>query len=79
MKKLYVVDMQHTVYVMAEDERDAEREARRGIREYGDDPVCSVSEVKGGPIDPGWSDAIPYGSENDRTVAQIVEATKPAH
>lgn len=79
MKKLYVVEVQYTVYVMAEDERDAERTARRGIREYGDEPVCSASEVKGGPVDLDWRNAMPYGSDDGRTVAQILEAAKAAH
>lgn len=79
MKKLYVVDVQHTVYVMAEDLREAEWTARRGIRENVDEPTCSVSEIKGGPIDPDWRQAIPYGSDDERTVGKIVEAMKDPH
>lgn len=71
MKKLYVVDVQHTVYVMAEDERAAEREALAGIREFGDEPDCTVNEVKRLPVDPEWANAIPYGSEDERTVSQV--------
>jgi hypothetical protein len=79
MKKLYVVDVTHTVYVVAEDPQEADRTARRGIREYGDDPICSASEVKDGPIDPDWRDAVPYGGEDERTVSQILNAAKSDH
>lgn len=79
MKKLYVVDVQHTVYVMAETPEEAERLARRGIREYGDEPACAASEVKDGPIDSDWRDALPFGCEDDgRTVAQIAEGQRTA-
>jgi hypothetical protein len=79
MKKLYAVDVQHTVYVMAEDPQEAERTARHGIREYHDEPICSVSEVKNGPIDPDWREVVPYGAEDERTVSQIMNAAKSAH
>lgn len=76
MNKLYVVDVKHTVYVMAEDPLEAEAVALRGIREFGDDPACLASEVGIGPIDPEWRDAVPFGSGDDRTVSQIAEANR---
>ena len=74
MKKLFVVEVQHTVYALAEDEKEAEREAVKGIHDCGDEPNVSASEVTGGPIDPEWRDAIPYGSNEDGTVSDILKS-----
>ena len=72
MKKLYVVDIQHTIYVMAEGEDSAEEVATRGIREFGDTPHVSAVECGGGPVDPEWLGSIPFGEDSDRTVADIL-------
>lgn len=72
MKKLYVIDVNHTVYALAESEKEAEREGVRGIHDCGDEPIVSAREVTRGPIDPGWQGAIPYGSDENQTVSQIL-------
>ena len=75
MKKLYVVDVKHTVYVLAEDALDAEAVAVRGIREYGDAPECDVSPVrKNEPIPKDWQDAMPFGDDDGKTIMEIVKA-----
>lgn len=74
MKKLYVVDVQHTVYVMAEDEKGAEREAVKGIHDCGDAPTLCASEMTCGPVDPSWRGSIPFGSDDDRTVNDILNS-----
>ena len=38
MKKLYVVEVEHSVYVMAESESEAEDVALRGIADVDDTP-----------------------------------------
>ena len=74
MKKLYVVDLEHSVYVMAESEEDAEQTAIRGIREYGDTPRVTASEARSGPIPRDWRNSIPFGSDDDRTVEDLIKS-----
>ncbi len=70
--KLYLVEVQHSVYVLAKDEQSAEDEARRGIREYGDEPLINATEAQGGPIDPEWLTSLPFGPAEGRTVGEIL-------
>ena len=73
-KKLYRVKV--VLYVMAENESDAcvaATQARFDIFE------CSARKAE--IIDPGWANAIPYNSDDDRTCSQIMlnkqQTTRP--
>ena len=72
MKKLYVVDVQNTVYVLAENEKEAGDEAVKGIHEFGDEPVICASVATHPPVGSDWMGAIPYGSDGDQTVGDIM-------
>jgi hypothetical protein len=78
MKKLFEVSIEKTVYVLAEDEREAEREAKTYEDEVDGD-VLSCNEI----LDPvrvpnEWMDAIPFGDNpDDLTVKQILEQPLP--
>lgn len=72
MKKLYVVYVEHTVYVMAEDEESAEETAVEGIRGFGDTARIQASEVRMPPVGSDWMGSIPFGADDDRTVSQIL-------
>ena len=64
-KKLYRVKV--TLYVMAENESEAcvaATNARFDIFE------CSAKKAE--HVDPGWGNAIPYNSDDDRTCAEIL-------
>ena len=72
MKKLFVVDVQHTVYVLAEDEAEAGREGVKGIHDCGDESRILAQEVKNGPVLRDWLGAVPYGGEDEKTVGEIL-------
>jgi hypothetical protein len=64
-KKLYRVKV--VLFVMAENESDAcmaATQARFDIFE------CSARKAE--MVDPGWKDAIPYNSDDDRTCSEIM-------
>ncbi len=72
MKKLFVVDVRHTVYVLAEDEEEAGQVAVKGIHDCGDEPTISAHEVRNSPVPRDWLGAVPYGGEDEKTVAAIL-------
>jgi hypothetical protein len=70
-KKLYRVKV--VLFVMAENESDAcvaATQARFDIFE------CSARKAE--MVDPGWKDAIPYNSDDDRTCSAILSNKKQA-
>ena len=76
MKRLYVVDVSAELYVLADDESDAEDVAQDVVRN-GDTETDAAARL----VEPGhqvprdWRDAYPWGNADaaERTVAQIVE------
>ncbi len=78
MKKLHVVKVEHTVYVMAEDEFEAEVVALQGIADVDDTPCVYSREVTyTEPVGSYWRNSVPFGSDNQRTVARILEGIAP--
>ena len=66
MKKLYEVTIR--MYVMAKHEMDARDVA---IREAGYE-MCDIDVHEASSYSPKWKGAIPFGSDDDKTVDQII-------
>jgi len=64
-KKLYRVKV--CLYVMAEDEYDA---CWAATNSHFDVFECIADKAK--TIDPGWEEAVPYNSDDDRTCSEIL-------
>lgn len=78
MKKLYEVEVEHTVYVMAESESEAEDVALQGIADVDDTPRVYTNEViESTPVSRDWRGSVPFGSDDRRTVGQILEDIAP--
>ena len=78
--KLWAVNIERTIMVMAESETDAEQLANESEREecinYPD--FVSARECKYlGDVPKIWRDCIPYGSSDDRNCQQIIEKVEP--
>lgn len=74
-KKLFRVDIEAEIYVMALDELDALRRAKSGMRDLNIHDVGWAHPVKPGAIiDSEQGEAQPYNSDDDRTVDEIVAA-----
>lgn len=80
-KKLYYVELEYRAYVMAESEHDAIYEAKDGLKDdYADPDFESAADVRESQkkrgshfyVDPAWKNAIPYGSDDDKTVEQVL-------
>jgi hypothetical protein len=72
-KELFRVAVEGEVWVMAESQQDATREARRAVTMNRDEVDYYVYPML--PIDPNFVDsdildAIPYGAEDERTVGE---------
>lgn len=80
-EKLYRVHLCVTIYVLAVDEREAEREATYNVREEIDNALAHVVEcTKSSHIERDWLGAIPYGARigsdlQGMTCRQIVART----
>ena len=73
MKKLYCVEIDTHYYVMAESEFEAER-IRHDINQHD----VFAREATNVGIYREWRDAIPIGSDDDKTCGQIMEEQKEA-
>ena len=73
-KKLFKVEIDDLVYVMAKSCTEAEAEARYEISKS--DIKMYAYEVKEDRYDSDWKDAIPYNSDDDKTVGEICEELK---
>jgi hypothetical protein len=75
-KKMYVVDVELTMVVMAESKREAISIAQDHVEEeaYIDtEAVTVVSELKKpSEVPPYWKNCIPWGSDDDRTIEAIL-------
>ena len=76
-KKLFHVNLEYDLVVVADDENEAERIAKSVMRdESAEATLVSATEMKNkSDIPPGgWEDnCIPWGSEDDDTIGQILE------
>lgn len=70
MKKLYEVEIDDHAYVMAENSTEAEAEVRYELSKS--DINMDAYEVHGRCYG-DWKDAIPFNSDDDKTVGQICE------
>ena len=81
-KKLYRVELFFAVFVLADSEQDAEREAAAAFRLYPDecgDPDSIATELRTlTSIPPDWLDALPFGADDgdERTIKQVLEARR---
>ena len=77
MKKLYMVHIEDDIMVMAENEKDAEDVAVRGLREEDADPdFVDAALVEGlgvACLPKGWQGCLPWGGDDDRTCEQILK------
>jgi hypothetical protein len=64
-KKLYRVKV--TLYVMAENESEARVAATNARFD-----IFECSAKKAEHVDPGWENAIPYNSDDDRSCSEII-------
>lgn len=71
--KLYMVQVTKIVYVLAENERQAELDGPGYAADEGsaDVEVYETNSIES--TDPDWRDAIPYGGAEDKTCRQIFE------
>lgn len=75
MKKLYCCEITKRMYVLAEDERDAQRTAAR----HDHDECCSWSDVDADEVkadscvDGEWKDSIPY-DDNKKAASSYVDS-----
>ena len=83
MKRLYRVELRTVAYVLAADEREADKIAERAVIANDHSFDCSTEEVAAGhEIEPGWSlFARPYADARTdrrrlRTVAEYVAAVR---
>lgn len=73
MKVLYDVEVSGHMYVMAETYGEAESIARMHLT---DEPSISFDAndvIEDDGIWSGWENALPYGSDDNRTVRQLME------
>lgn len=80
MKKLYRVGWQGTCYVMAESEKDAQSVAMNALLSCDGDG-CGVeawADIETGEygLDRGWKGAIPFNSDDERTVDELFAELK---
>jgi hypothetical protein len=72
--KLWEVTIERTIFVLADDEMAAEREAMKAeSEEHYNDPsfvnAIEVTDLKRVPKD--WRDSLPYGAPNDSPVRDM--------
>lgn len=76
-KRLWAVDVETTLYVMAKTKEKAENMANEiltsdeSFEVWARDPPQRINEVEA-----DWRDSIPYGSDDNLTVAQILAKEK---
>lgn len=72
MKKLYRVEVVTSLYVLAEDERDARDLGSSHAREEDAASVsaCLVNDLR--EIDPEWRRSLPYGGDGEKTCVEIL-------
>lgn len=81
MKKVFIVNAEVEIPVYAEDEKDARELARRNMREIDSHEFSySAHEQKDLKfLDPELAESLPFGTEDDKTVQQLIEEAMAAH
>lgn len=75
--KIFEVSVTKTLYVLAEDEDEAEVQATTHEREEDGDVrvVCEITSMN--QVEEEWKASLPYGGDGDLTIKQILEAPLP--
>lgn len=73
MAKLYEVTVEYTIYVVAEDEFEAELEAKSHVQDEEPQHLDANEIENEKRIDGQWRGSIPYGAEGDETCVQAFE------
>lgn len=78
MKKLYTVEVNTTIWVVAEDQLSAEETAREALTV--DPESCGVTfyaaEFASDSPPAEWRESIPFGSDDDRTVQEWIDSAQ---
>jgi len=69
---IYAVSVQHTIYVKADHETKACHEAERHVKNEMADSSWAEEMHSIEDVPYPWQDAIPYGENEDRTVADLL-------
>ena len=79
MKRLYEVETELILYVMAENESEAIKVAQRNISEEADNLwEHQFSAYRPTHYNANWENEYPYGADTNQTVKEIMEAEKEA-
>jgi hypothetical protein len=79
MNKLYRVEISYGIYVLADNDQQAERIAttclRRNLSECGEPDIICTPIKSLSSVVPEWRDSIPFGDDTqDLTIAQIIKS-----
>lgn len=80
VKKLYEVTVETKLFVLAENEAEAEEEARHNMHEEESDFIVYEVESANWPIDPSYRGGFPWGGDCEKTVGELLDemrAPKP--
>lgn len=79
MKRLFEVTVEKTIYVLAEDEAEAELEAKTYEGEEDAENVMAREITSANQIPGEYMDTLPYGNDEgpEMTLAQIMELPPP--
>jgi len=78
-KRLYEVTIEHSLYVIAEDDDEAEREAQHNVNDVSPSFSTAYEITKIEQIDSDWLNERPFGDyEEDVTCKEFLEERMPA-
>lgn len=75
--KIFEVSVTKTLYVLAEDEQEAELEAGTYESEEDGDVHVEREITSMDQVYEQWKDSLPYGGDGDLTIKQILEQPLP--
>ena len=79
MKKLYEIEAELILYVMAEDENEAKSVAMRNVQEECKNlQEFDLSVVRPSALFANWQNEYPYNSDDNNTVKEIFEREEKA-
>ena len=77
MKKLFEVEIESQMYVMAENRSQAEKVAREEVEINDNVYELDYFAVEAGThLLAGFEDTIPYNSDDDKTVGELIEEAR---
>jgi hypothetical protein len=79
MKKIFEVTVTKTLYVLADDEHEAELEAKTYESEDDGDVQVGSEITSLEQVDDNWRDSIPFGDQDgDMSIRQLLEPLQPS-